>query len=167
MLSIPKSELLTIRTDKILDSPLPVTLSQKAQFYKEFENDGGEPYTIEHLKQKRENNEFIFSKVIVDYMTNPFNLRHIEAFKKMFKGFPYSVNMHTLTDKPVAHVVDKKGYINVNGECVNQLYLSAPIYHILFAAQSDTTTSKNLTKKEVVLDLQYMSLFLFGANTLN
>ena len=55
----------------------------------------------------------------------------------------------------------------MNGECVNQLYLSAPIYHILFAAQSDTTTSKNLTKKEVVLDLQYMFLFLFGANTLN
>ena len=52
----------------------------------------------------------------------------------MFKGFPYSVNMYTLTDEQVAHLPDKKNYVNVNGECVNQLYLTASIYHIYFAA---------------------------------
>ena len=55
----------------------------------------------------------------------------------------------------------------MNGEFVNQLWLAAPIYHIYYAAQCDTTTSKNLNKPEVVLDIQYMLLFLFGANTLN
>ena len=55
----------------------------------------------------------------------------------------------------------------MNDEYVNQLFLAAPICHIFFAAQCDTTTSKNLTKQEVVLDIQYMLFFLFGANTLN
>ena len=55
----------------------------------------------------------------------------------------------------------------MNGEFVNQLWLAAPIYHIYYAAQCDTTTSKILDKPEVVLDIQYMLLFLFGANTLN
>ena len=108
-----------------------------------------------------------FSKVAEDYMRDPFNQNHIEAFKKKYKGFPYSVNMHTLTDEQVANLNDKKNCVNVNGECVNQLYLAALIFHIFYAAQCDTTTSKNLTKPEVVLDLQYVFLFLFAGNTLN
>ena len=75
--------------------------------------------------------------------------------------------MHTLTDEQVANLNDKKNCVNVNGECANQLYLAAPIFHIFYVAQCDTTTSKNLTKPEVVLDLQYMLLFLFAGNTLN
>ena len=111
--------------------------------------------------------KLFFSKVAEDYMRDPFNLSHIEAFKKMFKGFPYWPNMHTLTEEQVAHLGDKKNCVNVNGECVDQLYLAAPIYHIFFAAQYDTTTSKNVNNPALVHDLQYMFLFLFAGNTLN
>ena len=100
-------------------------------------------------------------------MRDPFNLSHIEAFKKMFKGFPYWPNMHTLTEEQVAHLGDNKNCVNVNGECVDQLYLAAPIYLIFFAAQYDTTTSKNVNNPALVHDLQYMFLFLFAGNTLD
>ena len=85
---------------------------------------------MKHFKEKLDNHEIVFSKVVVDYMRDPFNQSYIKAFKKMFKGFPYWPNMHTLTEEQVAHLGDNKNCVNVNGECVDQLYLAAPIYHI-------------------------------------
>ena len=62
---------------------------------------------MKHFKQRLKDHDLVFSKVAEDYMRDPFNQRHIEAFKKMFKGFPYSVNMHTLTNEQVARLNEK------------------------------------------------------------
>ena len=166
MLSIRTGDLNATRTERILPNPLPTQLGQKTGFFKTF-NDHGETYSYLHFKQRLKDHPIVFSETVKNYMSDPFDQRHIEAFKQMFKGFPYSPNMHTLTEEQIHALNKEKHTVDVNGECVNQLYLAAPIYHILFAAQCDTTTSKIRNKPEVVLDLQYMFLFHFAGNTLN
>ena len=166
MLSIPTKDLNATRTERILPNPIPTRLFQKSGYFKSC-NDRGEPYSYLHFKQRLKDHPIVFSDTVMNFMGDPFDQRHIDAFKQMFPGFPYSVNMHTLTEEQIHKDNKEKHTVDVNGECVNQLYLAAPIYHILYAAQCGSTTSKIRNKQEVVYDLQYMFLFHFAGNTLN
>ena len=48
MNSIPKADLLRTRAYKILDKPLAVNLSRKGNYYKEYQKNNGQPYSMKN-----------------------------------------------------------------------------------------------------------------------
>ena len=99
-------------------------------------------------------------------MNNPLNDEDIRALKARFRDHLYSMNISTLLDELCLKQPEKDKQ-NPTVEYTNQMFLVPPIHHILYAAQHYTTVRKNNNKPSVVINIQYMFLFMFGPNTLN